>query len=76
MTEKIRKHSGLGSGSIFPIGIFKNSLLKNDKSWTKPSSYEVMRDFTEFDLNEVFENLWGKKDIKNYNLIKHWEKIY
>ncbi len=57
MTEKIRKHSGLGSGSIFPIGIFKNSLLKNDKSWIKPSSYEVMRDITEFDLNEVFENL-------------------
>ncbi len=56
MTEKFRKQSGLGSGSIFPIGIFKNSLLKNYKSWTKPTSYEVMHDITKFDLNKkVFE---------------------
>lgn len=38
---------------FFPIWIFKKSLLKSYKQWTKPTDYEVNNNITNFHLNKT-----------------------
>lgn len=74
------KHSNiLGSGSIFSHKDFKK--LKCYKPSTKPTSYGVNHNITNFDLKQKDRVLNGFKEGKNYNHIKkyklqNWIKNY